>query len=73
MPAWVVVQVRVAPVASDITSTVPCCAPLSCTATASLRPPGLTAMPSAYSPGGSGAAFSAVSRAERPPSVTRSR
>ena len=73
MPAWVVVQIRVAPVASDTTSTVPCCAPLPWTATASLRPSGLTAMPSAYSPGGSGAAFSLVSRADRPPSATCSR
>lgn len=67
------VQVRAAPVASDTTSTAPRCPPLRWMATASLLPSGLTAMPPAYSPGGSGAAFSAVSRAEWPPSVTRSR
>ncbi len=67
------VQVRAAPVASDTTSTAPCSStPLRWMATASLLPPGLTAMPSAYSPGGSGAAFSAVSRADRPSALTRS-
>ena len=41
-------------------------------ATASLFPFGLTAMPSAVAPAGSGAAFSAVSRAGPPSPLTRS-
>ena len=67
------VQVRTAPVANDTTSTAPCSTtPLRWMATASLLPPGLTAMPSAYSPGGSAAAASAVSWADLPSALTRS-
>src|SRR5262249_59617940 len=53
---------RTVPVASVATSTAPRRPPLNWTATASLPPPGLTAIAPAYCPAGSGGTGSGLSR-----------